>query len=210
MLMTRHTLRSARPRHAYAARPAKRIADMLALRYRREGGDVPMKRQALQFSEPLKQAILDGHKVQARRIVKPQPSKPTTAWFADASDSSRWIAMGPADGCAELRRTSNWITCPFGKTGQSIELEDENGVRFATAVVVGVRIQRLQQLTEADARAEGTQAIYQSSALLPGVPLLTAFAINWCERYGAHAWAANPWVWVVEFRRQHPGTAPDF
>ena len=42
-----------------------------------------MKRQALQFSEPLKQAILDGYKVQTRRIVKPQPTKPTTAWYAD-------------------------------------------------------------------------------------------------------------------------------
>ena len=70
----------------------------------------------------------------------------------------------------------------------------------ATALIVGVRIQRLQSLTEADARAEGTEALYQSSALLPGVPLQTAFALTWCERYGSHAWAANPWVWVVEFR----------
>lgn len=54
-----------------------------------------MKRQALQFSEPLKQAILDGAKVQTRRIVKPQPSKPTTAWYADAADSGKWVAMGP-------------------------------------------------------------------------------------------------------------------
>ncbi|CAB3680048.1 ASCH domain-containing protein [Achromobacter pestifer] len=162
-----------------------------------------MKRQSLQFSEPLKQAVLNGSKVQSRRIVKPQPTKPTTAWYADAADSGRWVAMGPdRDNPSELRKTSTWVRCPYGKSGESITLTDEAGQPFATAVVVGVRIQRLQSLTEADARAEGTQALYETSALLPGVPLQTAFALTWCERYGSHAWAANPWVWVVEFRRQ--------
>lgn len=164
-----------------------------------------MKKQSLQFSEPLIQAILDGRKVQSRRILKPQPTKLTTVWYADAADSSKWVAMGPSlDNPSELRRTSSWVRCPYGKTGESIELTDETGKPFATAVIVGVRIQRLQTLSEAHARAEGTQALYQSSALLPGVPLQTAFALTWCERYGSHAWAANPWVWVVEFRRQHP------
>lgn len=161
-----------------------------------------MKRQSLQFSEPLKQAVLNGSKVQSRRIVKPQPTKPTTVWYADAADSGRWVAMGPnRDNPSELRKTSSWVRCPYGKSGESISLEDEAGTPFATALVVGVRVQRLQSLTEADARAEGTQALYESSALLPGVPLQTAFALMWCERYGASAWAANPWVWVVEYRR---------
>ncbi len=169
-----------------------------------------MKRQALQFSEPLKQAILDGYKVQARRIVKPQPTQPTTIWYADASDSGKWVAMGPSRiGSAELRKTSSWISCPYGKSGESIQLADESGTPFASAVVVGVRIQRLQSLSEADARAEGTLALYHSSSLLPGVPLQTAFALNWCERYGTHAWAANPWVWVVEFRRRQDGLQED-
>lgn len=169
-----------------------------------------MKRQSLQFSEPLKQAVLNGSKVQSRRIVKPQPTKPTTAWYADAADSGRWVAMGPSrDNPAEQRKTTTWVRCPYGKSGESIILTDEAGTPFATAVVVGVRIQRLQNLTEADARAEGTQALYEASALLPGVPLQTAFALMWCERYGAHAWAANPWVWVVEYRRHQPSEEPE-
>ncbi|OAE55103.1 ASCH domain-containing protein [Achromobacter mucicolens] len=170
-----------------------------------------MKRQLLQFSEPLKQAILDGAKVQSRRILKPQPSKLTTVWYADASDSGRWVAMGPSpDNPSEMRKTSSWVRCPYGKSGETIILADEAGAPFASAVVVGVRIQRLQNLTEADARAEGTQTLYQSSALLPGVPLQTAFALMWCERYGAHAWAANPWVWVVEYRQTTPFDKSDY
>lgn len=110
---------------------------------------------------------------------------------------------GPVAGSSiRIAQNLQLVRCPFGKSGDSIELTDEAGNTFATAVIVGVRVQRLQTLSEADARAEGTQALYQSSALLPGVPLQTAFALTWCERYGSHAWAANPWVWVVEFRRQ--------
>ena len=87
--------------------------------------------------------------------------------------------MGPSrKGSAELRKTSSWISCPYGKSGESILLADESGTPFASAVVVGVRIQRLQSLSEADARAEGTLALYHSSSLLPGVPLQTAFALN--------------------------------
>ena len=73
--------------------------------------------------------------------------------------------------------------------------------------VVALRL-TAEELAFIDARAEGTQALYQSSALLPGVPLQTAFALMWCERYGAHAWAANPWVWVVEYRRSSHDEAP--
>ena len=93
-----------------------------------------MKRQALQFSEPLKQAILNGSKVQTRRIVKPQPSKPTTAWYADAADSGKWVAMGPArDGASELRKTSPWVSCPYGKSGESITLEDLSLIHISPA-----------------------------------------------------------------------------
>ena len=100
-----------------------------------------MKRQSLQFSEPLKQAVLNGSKVQSRRILKPQPTKPTTVWYADAEDSGRWVAMGPCrDNPSELRKTSSWVRCPYGKSGESIILTDEAGQPFATAVIVGVRI----------------------------------------------------------------------
>lgn len=160
-----------------------------------------MKKQELQFPDALQFAILNGVKVQTRRILKPQPSKPTTIWYSDADGSGKWVAMGPTgDLSGELRKTSNWITCPYGKSGDSITLSTETGKAFTTAVIVGIRIQRLQNLSEADARAEGGHALLEACAILPGVPLQTGFALAWCDRYGSHAWNANPWVWVVEFR----------
>ena len=146
-----------------------------------------MKRRALQFSEP-PQAILDGYRRDASSNTQPQP---TTIWYADASDSGKWVAGPSRKGSAELRKTSSWISCPYGKSGESILLADESGTPFASAVVVGVRIQRLQSLSEPTPapRARWRSIIRR---LLPGVPLQTAFALNWCERYGTHAWAANP------------------
>jgi hypothetical protein len=66
-----------------------------------------------------------------------------------------------------------------------------------TLEITCVRVERLQDIAEADAIAEGCQCA--------GVPAsLTnrgAFAKLWDLINGAESWAANPWVWVVEFRR---------
>jgi hypothetical protein len=66
-----------------------------------------------------------------------------------------------------------------------------------TLEITGVRVERLQDISEADAIAEGCQC--------SGVPAsLTnrgAFAKLWESINGTGSWDANPWVWVVEFRR---------
>lgn len=55
-----------------------------------------------------------------------------------------------------------------------------------------MRIQRLQAINEADAAAEGFAAASRLDEFLPETPPQAAFALAWCERYGARAWAANP------------------
>ena len=54
--------------------------------------------------------------------------------------------------------------------------------------VTGVRLERLHAITEADARAEG-------------VADRAAYERLWGEINGAESWDANPWVWVIAFRR---------
>jgi hypothetical protein len=75
-----------------------------------------------------------------------------------------------------------------------------------TLEVVSVRVERLQEITEADARAEGIDvetlgAIYR---LGDGTPVARdAFGDVWDEinsRPGKR-WEDDPWVWRVEFRR---------
>ena len=67
-----------------------------------------------------------------------------------------------------------------------------------TLEITGVRVERLNEISEADAIAEGCQCA--------GVPAsLTnrgAFAKLWESINGPDSWAANPWVWVIEFKRK--------
>ncbi|MGY2486881.1 hypothetical protein [Cupriavidus sp. CP313] len=60
--------------------------------------------------------------------------------------------------------------------------------------VTGVRVERLQDCSEGDAKAEGCGANEAEDAC--GNYRLLRDQIN-----GAGAWEANPWVWEVEFRR---------
>lgn len=77
-----------------------------------------------------------------------------------------------------------------------------------TLEITDVRVERLQAITEDQAIAEGAQAepcdhIRQSCADVGcwGDTARGAFGFLWESIYGAGSWAANPWVWVVQFRR---------
>lgn len=69
--------------------------------------------------------------------------------------------------------------------------------------VTGVRVERLQSITPADARAEG----HPSRGLGQEIDDDAAcdwFADTWDAIYAkrGHGWDANPWVWVVSFARE--------
>lgn len=81
--------------------------------------------------------------------------------------------------------------------------------------IVSVRVERLNDISEADARAEGIKRIKDgferwhpcpTDTLHEGLtrdPLLSYRGL-WESINGAGSWAANPWVWVVEFKRIQP------
>lgn len=84
-----------------------------------------------------------------------------------------------------------------------------------TLEVTGVRVERLQDISEADAAAEGIEPI-EGSREMPGPNHFSvrevggwanfptaqeAYRYLWESINGPASWDANPWVWVVEFRR---------
>lgn len=82
-----------------------------------------------------------------------------------------------------------------------------------TLEVVSVRVERLQWISEADARDEG--CVIPENRIVPGTPfeyitrgqgqfvkgIYGVYAELWETINGSGSWDANPWVWVVEFRR---------
>lgn len=76
-----------------------------------------------------------------------------------------------------------------------------------TLEVTGVRVERLQDISEADAIAEGVHSV-QCNDLGTEVPYYRSlygavdlYRMLWESINGPGSWAVNPWVWVVEFRR---------
>jgi hypothetical protein len=69
--------------------------------------------------------------------------------------------------------------------------------------VTGVRVERLHDITEADAKAEGVESagdVYSQPGKLVE-SYRRGFEYLWGQINGAESWDANPWVWVVEFKR---------
>lgn len=67
-----------------------------------------------------------------------------------------------------------------------------------TLEIISVRVERLQDISEADAAAEGVR---HSLHLPSGRSARGNFAHLWWTIHGDGSWEANPWVWVVSFKR---------
>lgn len=81
--------------------------------------------------------------------------------------------------------------------------------------ITAVRVERLTDISEEDAKAEGVGSATWFAA--NGVPEdkweslgehgalqsshINRFATLWESIYGAESWQANPWCWVIEFKR---------
>ena len=78
--------------------------------------------------------------------------------------------------------------------------------------VTDVRVQRLQDISEDDARAEGIDRGAADAVLMMAeamnqrepTPFASAFSTAWELINGAGSWDASPWVWALTFRRLHP------
>lgn len=70
-----------------------------------------------------------------------------------------------------------------------------------TLEITGVRVERLNAISEEDARAEGVVLPECCHAYYHG------FSLLWQSIYGEENWQANPWVWVISFKRVEGGAA---
>ena len=84
-----------------------------------------------------------------------------------------------------------------------------------TLEITGVGVERLNSISEEDSASEGVGSAVWFAA--KGVPEekwtslgehgayrashINSFASLWESIYGADSWQANPWVWVIEFKR---------
>lgn len=94
---------------------------------------------------------------------------------------------------------ANWypdlISGTEGKWTPSIHMP-----RWASRItleITGVRVERLNSISEEDAKDEGAP----TECCVIGDKHFLGFRSLWKSIYGEESWQANPWVWVIEFKR---------
>lgn len=71
-----------------------------------------------------------------------------------------------------------------------------------TLEITSVRVERLQEISEEDAKAEGVTDSYPEQECNSDRPFAEGFGYLWDSINAAKApWASSPWVWVVGFVR---------
>lgn len=168
-----------------------------------------MKERPILFSAPMVKAILSGTKTQTRRIVKPQqfPLGTCVACPYGTVGDRLWV-----------RET--WLQVPAG-----IAFRADGGDHYGaggklkwrpsifmpraasriTLEVTGVRVERLQGISEDDAEAEGVAAEPHNGSCVDRRCFVKAYASLWDSLNAKRSpWSSNPWVWVLSFRRITP------
>lgn len=171
-------------------------------------GIFDMKERPIILSGPMVRAILAGAKTQTRRVVKPQamgqwgPVVPCPygrpgdrLWVREAW---RPVHGGYSDLGARYRADF--------ERDQTVWRPSIHMPRWASRItleVTGVRVERLQDISEADAQAEGSfeWAAEQDTPVRDLDEARLVYLQLWQSINGPASWDADPWVWVVEFRR---------
>lgn len=117
------------------------------------------------------------------------------------------------DPSGPLQRYAYQANTPPGSHGD--EVRKDYGLKWKPSIhmpraacrilleITDVRVERLQDISEADAVAEGsfTWAGEQDTPVRDLIEPPLVYRQLWEQINGVGAWDANPWVWVVEFRR---------
>lgn len=122
--------------------------------------------------------------------------------------SCTWYSADGEDGVAHATGAYP-VGRPRGKWRPSIHMP-----RWASRItleITGVRVERLNEISEVDAQAEGVEPdMLDSGGVTPwgvgiDVPCYSeGFVDLWQSINGPDSWSLNPWVWVIEFEKVKP------
>lgn len=185
-------------------------------------------------------AILEGRKTQTRRIFKDHPR---LASDIDKIDLKQWLIKYPdlilgyspfgKPGDLLWVRETHFLVDEIGEYVYKVDYSAEDlqnikahGDKWKPSIhmpkaaariwlkVTNVRVERLQDISEADAIAEGlihSELFNEWGGVEPHPEVkghyrwyqnpIDAFKNLWESINGDGSWKENPWVWVIEFER---------
>jgi hypothetical protein len=198
--------------------------------------ETQIKERPLLFNAEMVRAILDGRKTQTRRAVKAM----ALDWLENSKFIPEYVASPDNDMCPNGKIGDQiWVRETFSamgdNTGHALPIyyraDGDDGFAWTPSIhmprwasriqleITNVRIERLQDIGEDDAEAEGIEGINQPTGGddyqdywrdygvnkkdADGWPWFTgdpiaSFKSLWNSIY--KNWDSNPWVWVIEFK----------
>ncbi|EKI3092227.1 hypothetical protein MLV26_20725 [Escherichia coli] len=185
-----------------------------------------VKERGMIFNDEMVRAILGGNKTQTRRIVEEK----FYGWAVAAELLAKHCPYGQPGDRIWVRETyrvhgkaTDVATLVYRASVRNSWTEQTHRVpvevcnkpvsekwtpsihmpRWASRIlleITDVRVERLHDMSEADAKAEGaTPATYK---ITPSEAVYrVGFGDIWRSIYGQDNWLSNPLVWVIEFKR---------
>lgn len=178
-----------------------------------------MKVRPILFSTPMVCALLEGRKTETRRIMKfPHPPE---GWHINNCPYGQpgdllWVRESFAiasDGSFHRRADIDYKNLIWKP---SIHMPRKNS--RLTLEIIEVKAQRLQEINEFDARAEGIRpmdiTVFNSASILVAQThsypnhngagwcedAVHSFETLWESINGKGSWDKNPWIWAISFK----------
>jgi len=173
-----------------------------------------MKERPIIFSGEMVRAILDGKKTQTRRVIKLLPKsneKIYTKCCPYGKPGDRlWVRETfQADEIAMKYKIKEKIfykaTMPNGLQHLRSSIYMPRWASRIDLEIAGIRIERIQDITPADALVEGIKYERHGKGLgdaCDEIRILQAFQKLWdsINAKRGYGWDRNPWVWIIEFK----------
>jgi hypothetical protein len=169
--------------------------------------------KSISFRSEFIPKILNGKKTQTRRLIKPQPgslpegaycdpyrgeNKPFTHFTFWTKENKMCLPIGNVK--IKGKETCHWNP-PFGVPGDRLVIKQAPHI---TLEITNVRVERVSEISEEDARKEGVQKSWAYEMDTPdGIVSYSTFRAGfkglWNSLYPG-SWDRDDWVWVYEFK----------
>lgn len=185
-----------------------------------------MRERPMLFSSPMVRALLDGRKTQTRRVVKaPSEAAPIDdyRWTYDQILANIACPHGVPGDRLWVKETFVYRSKheryyyradhpkydPYAHNGWSPSSHMPRAASRITLEIVSVRVERLHEISEDDAMAEGLtqcgdRGWHAGDEAACWDSAHGAFRSLWESINGPGSWAANPFCWRIEFEVLKP------
>jgi hypothetical protein len=185
-----------------------------------------VKERPILFSTPMVKAILEGRKTVTRRVVKGRPLE----WLQPCMFTPEFVADQGNNNCPYGQPGDIlWVRETFSQVAEDRFIYKVDGdkhpldwpwkpsIHMPRAAcrlrleILSITVEKLQDISEEDAIREGIEPQpafenipqwkdYTNNGCTTGWPCVS-FASLWQSINGKESWDANPFCWVINFRK---------